>query len=131
MTFGEKLKLVRTGAEERQEDLGESIGITKRTIILYEQGERTPRDDKVYEALSKHYNTPVEFWKEDKEDDPDKIEEYSRYRKTRNAARKLIDDAQGLFAGGSLSDEDKYKVIKALEQTFWKVEEKIDGNPFD
>ncbi|MBO5560259.1 MAG: helix-turn-helix transcriptional regulator, partial [Firmicutes bacterium] len=100
MTFGEKLKLVRTGAEERQEDLGESIGITKRTIILYEQGERTPRDDKVYEALSKHYNTPVEFWKEDKEDDPDKIEEYSRYRKTRNAARKLIDDAQGLFAGG-------------------------------
>lgn len=84
-----------------------------------------------YEALSKHYNTPIEFWKEDKEDVPDKIEEYSRYRKTRNAARKLIDDAQGLFAGGSLSDEDKYKVIKALEQTFWKVEEKIDGNPFD
>lgn len=131
MTFSEKLKALRTGAEERQEDLADSIGLTKRTIILYEQGERTPRDEKVYGLLAEHYNTPVEFWTEDKEDDPEKIEEYSQYRKTRNAARKLIEDAQGLFAGGALSDEDKYKVIKALEQTFWEVDNKNEGNPFD
>lgn len=131
MKFSEKLRQVRTRAEERQEDLGAAIGITQRTIIMYESGERTPRDKNVYEKLAEHYNTPVEFWTEDKEDDAEKIKEYYKYRKAQNTAKRVIEDVKGLFSGGALSDEDKYKVIKALEQTFWEVENKTDNNPFD
>lgn len=127
MTFSEKLKAVRTGAEERQEDLGNAIGITKRTIILYEQGERTPREEKVYAALAEHYNSPIKFWKEDNEDDEAQIDEYAMYRKTKNAAVKLINDSQAFFSGGKLSDEDRVKVILALQKTFIKAEEKEDN----
>ena len=59
MKFSEKLRRIRTTAEERQEDLGAAIGITQRTIIMYESGERSPRDKNIYEKLAEHYNTPV------------------------------------------------------------------------
>ncbi len=127
MTFGEKLKAMRTGAEERQEDLEKDIGITKRTVILYERGDRTPRSEKTYIALAEHYKTPIEFWKEDREDDADKIEEYVAYRRSSHAAEKIIENVQGLFAGGKLSEIDKFKVIKALEKTFWEIDNK-DNN---
>ena len=65
MTFAEKLKQVRIGCRLTQEQIAEIIGVTRKTIILYEAGDRTPKQEKVYESLANHFQTSVDFWKYD------------------------------------------------------------------
>ena len=43
MLFGEKLKKLRTDARLSQSELAEKLGVTRRSIIYYESGERYPK----------------------------------------------------------------------------------------
>ena len=63
MTFAEKLKQIRIGCHLTQEQIAELIGVTRKTIILYESGDRTPKQEKVYVSLAQHFKTSVDFWK--------------------------------------------------------------------
>ena len=43
MTFGEKVKDLRTQKEWSQEALAKMLGVSRRTVIAYEQGTSYPR----------------------------------------------------------------------------------------
>lgn len=121
MTFAEKLKQVRIGCRLTQEQIAELIGVTRKTIILYEAGDRTPKQEKVYESLAKHFQTSVDFWKYDNKEDFEKTATIAYGADGKQQAQKLLSDAAGLFAGGALSDEDKEAVFNALQKVYWEI----------
>lgn len=124
MTFGEKLKKLRIGADLKQEEVAKGIGITSRSIISYEQGETLPRSNAVYDKLAEFFGTTVEFWKEEKEDDFQKAAEYAYGKKGKATAERLVKEVAGLFAGGTLSEEDTEKMMFALQDAYWQVKKK-------
>jgi len=121
MTFAEKLKQVRIGCRLTQEQIAEIIGVTRKTIILYEAGDRTPKQEKVYESLANHFQTSVDFWKYDNTEDFEKTATIAYGADGKQQAQKLLSDAAGLFAGGALSDEDKEAVFNALQKVYWEI----------
>ena len=57
MTTGEKLRKLRGGFT--QEEIAQSIGITKSAYAMYERDERTPRDE-VKVKLATFFKTSVQ-----------------------------------------------------------------------
>lgn len=129
MTFAEKLKQVRIGCHMTQEQVAEIIGVTRKTINLYEGGGREPKQEKTYNSLANYFNTTVDFWKYDNKDDFEKTATIAYGADGKQQAQKLISDAAGLFAGGSLTDEDKDAVFNALQKVYWEIKmEKANKN---
>ncbi|WP_028515170.1 helix-turn-helix transcriptional regulator [Ruminococcus flavefaciens] len=130
MTFAEKLRQVRIGCHLTQEQVAELIGVTRKTIILYEAGERTPKQEKVYENLAQNFKTSVDFWKIDNKSDFETTATIAYGADGKQQAQKLLSDAAGLFAGGALSEEDKEAVFNALQKVYWeiKMEKAKNGN---
>jgi transcriptional regulator with XRE-family HTH domain len=121
MTFGEKLKQIRIGARLTQEQLAGIIGVERKTVARYEADGTLPRTNKVYEKLAEHFNSSIEFWKNDTPDDFKQTAEIAYGIDGKNQAQKLIEDAAGLFAGGALSEEDKDAVFNALQKVYWEI----------
>ena len=50
------------------------------------------------------------------------IEANEKYgSKGKAAAKKLIENASALFAGGDISEEDKANVMEALQEAYWEA----------
>ncbi|MCW6663909.1 helix-turn-helix domain-containing protein [Aerococcaceae bacterium NML190073] len=59
MSFGTRLKQLRTERRLNQSELGEILGLTNATISAYENETRTP-DIKVAQELAKFFNVSVD-----------------------------------------------------------------------
>lgn len=125
MDFSEKLKRLRNCSSLTQQELADAVGITKRTVIYYENGERQPRTDDIYERIAEYFNVPADFLKTDNGDeDFEAAAEYAYGSGGRIQADKLVREISGLFAGGKLSENDRDAVMLALQEAYWKVKEK-------
>ena len=69
MKFPEKLRQMRKSAGLTHEQLANAVGLTRRTIIKYEQGDSLPRTDKIYMRIAEFFNVSVDYLKNDSEDD--------------------------------------------------------------
>ncbi len=58
MTFGEKLKSLRTSKGISAKQLGKLVGVSDKSISNYETGKQIPRD-KICEALAKELSVPI------------------------------------------------------------------------
>jgi len=118
MTFGEKLKDLRLSAGYTQERLAELADVTKRTIINYEQGRCYPKQTEIISRFAMIFNTSVDFLFSDE----DRYVQEAAERGGVSAAKEvknLLASAGAMFAGGSLSEEDKDKVIRKLNELYW------------
>ena len=52
MKFGEKVKKARQERKMTQKELAERAGISLRTVLNYEGGERLPKSRKVYASIA-------------------------------------------------------------------------------
>lgn len=127
MTFGEKLRHIRIGQKKTQAEVAKAIGVSSRTIILYEQGQRKPRSEEVYARLEELFDVPADFWKRESEDDFSIASLYAHGSSGKVQADKLVGEITGLFAGGKLSEEDADQVMLALQKAYWAVKEKRFG----
>ena len=122
MLFGEKLKKLRTEANMSQEDLAARVGITRRSIVYYETKSRYPKRREVITGLAKVFNVPVDFLINDGDDFIARAA--ARFGATGAAeAMQLVEEIGGLFAGGSLNQEDKDKIFKAISDLYWESKE--------
>ena len=121
MTFGNKLKQIRIGSHLTQEQMADIIGVERKTIARYENDESVPRSAKTYERLAEHFNSSIDFWKNDTPDDFQQTAAIAYGADGKMQAQKLLEDAAGLFAGGALSDEDKDAVFAALQKVYWEI----------
>lgn len=122
MLFGEKLKKLRTEANMSQEELASKLGITRRSIVYYETKSRYPKKREVITGLAKVFNVPVDFLINDSDDFIARAA--ARFGATGSAeAMQLVEEIGGLFAGGSLNQEDKDKIFRAISDLYWESKE--------
>jgi transcriptional regulator with XRE-family HTH domain len=123
MMFGEKLKELRLENGYTQEKLAELADVSKRTIINYEQGRCYPKQTEIVARFAEIFSVPVDFLFSD----ADRYVQEAEERGGSYAAQEvswLLSSAGAMFAGGSLSEEDKDKVIRKLNELYWDSKEK-------
>ena len=123
MTFGEKFKAEREKRNLTQQEVADGLGINRRMITRYEHGLSFPRSRDAYKKIADYFEVDVNYLlTEDEEFVVQATEQYgSRGMKQ---AQDLIEGMSGLFAGGTLSDQDKDAVMKALQDIYWESKER-------
>jgi transcriptional regulator with XRE-family HTH domain len=121
MTFSEKLQKARKNKKLTQAELAEKIGVTPRSIQNYELGTRYPKRDildRICRTLGVRIETLVGSG------DFLGIVEAEDGAEGVASAKELLSCAGAFFAGGELCEEDKDKVMLALQKIYWKEKEK-------
>lgn len=120
--FSEKVKDARSELGISQSQLGSAVGVSLRTILAYEKGEKKPRQSTMLK-LAKALQVSVKFLSDDEclnpmEDiEKDGYIEEARERYGAKGARdieKLLEDNKALFAGGELSQDQKDLFFQAV-----------------
>jgi transcriptional regulator with XRE-family HTH domain len=118
MAFSDKLKELRQRQSMTQTELAAALGVTGRAIIYYETGQRIPKDMGFYKKASEVFKVPLESLLSEREEFV--AEAYAKGGiSEKRKAEALVAEAGALFAGGSLSDEDKDAVFYALQEAYW------------
>lgn len=123
MLFGEKLKAFRTSAHMSQTALAKYLNISLRTIQNYEGGRSYPKQTELYARIGELFGVSADFLLSDSDryiiDAADK-----GGKRAAHEVKELVTEIGGLFAGGELSEEDKDKVMRAINDLYWKAKEK-------
>ncbi len=124
--FSEKIRDARASLGLSQPQLAQTVGVSVRSILAYEKGEKVPRQGTML-RLAKALKVSVKFLTCDDCEDPMKdiekdgyIEE-ARERYGAQGARDaeaLLKDNAALFAGGELSQEQKDVFFEAVMKAY-------------
>lgn len=119
MELKEKILRLRVMKGMTQIELGKAVGVTSKSIQNYENGLRTPKKEivvKLAEVLG------VELSDLLSDEDEFLIEVHAKHgSKGKAAAEKLIHNANALFAGGDISEEDKALVLEAIQESYFQA----------
>ena len=117
MDFKEKIIQLRKKHNMTQEDLAKAINVSRKSIGLYEMGERLPRKN-VVKKISECFCVPVDYLMSPNEQFIMDATAASGAR-GKLTATEVINNAAALFAGGDVSDDDKEMVMKAIQDAYW------------
>ena len=122
MKLSEKLDILLTRRNERRVDFAEKIGITYRAFAYYMSDTRNPRRG-ILERIAKELNVSPEFLLDDSVDikltqEENFIRKLTENGKKSSDAVKFLSQSKGLFAGNSLSEEDKYNLMRCLTEIY-------------
>lgn len=118
MTFAEKFKAEREKKELTQQQVADGLGINRRMITRYENGISLPRTRDAYKKIADFFGVDVNYLlTEDEDFFVQAAEQYGTRGKKQ--AQDLVDGISSLFAGGTLSEQDKDAVMKALQDIYW------------
>ena len=122
MNFGEKIKNYRMENDYTQDEFAKLIGVSKRTLLLSEQGKRFPKQKEVYEKIAELMNCDYNFLMGEEDLF---LEEVSNRYGTGEVAkvRALADGVSSMFAGGTLPEEDIESAFQAITQAYWKAKD--------
>lgn len=122
MTFGEKLKTLRKQAGWTQAEVADKLGVTLRTYQNYEMGRMYPRQSRLYGQIAQLFQVTVDYLLNE-----DELYVAQAVIKGGPAAKRevqaLLSRLGGLFAGGELSEDDKDKVVKTINDLYWEAKE--------
>jgi len=118
MAFSTRLKELRQRENMTQAEIASALGVTSRAIIYYETGQRIPKDMGFYKKVSQQFKVPLESLLNEREEFAARAYAEGGLREM-HKAEALVAEAGALFAGGSLSDEDKDAVFYALQEAYW------------
>ncbi len=119
MKFAEKLKAARLDKGYTQKQLAEISHVALRTIVSYEKGDSYPRKRETYAELAKALDVEKNYLlTEDEEFVVNAAEQYGTNGAVQ--AQAVINGFSGLCAGGTLSENDKDAVMKALQDIYWE-----------
>ncbi len=124
MEFGEKIKTVRSKLGISQSALAKKTQLSLRSIQNYESGQRHPANIEIVKRLADVLGVSYEYLL----DDTSKYVIDAADRAGQNAAEdidRLLSDVQGFFAGGKLSQNDKDKVMRAINEIYWESKEAV------
>ena len=120
--FTDKVRDARIELGMTQTQLGEAVGVSLRTILAYEKGEKKPRQATMLK-LAKVLKVSVKFLSDDECENPmediekDGYIEEAREKYGSKGGRdieQLLADNAALFAGGELTQEQKDEFFQAI-----------------
>lgn len=121
-SFSEKVHDARIELDLTQTQLGEAVGVSLRSILAYEKGEKKPRQATLLK-LAKALKVSVKFLTDDECTNPVEDIERDGYiegarelygAKGARDIEQLLADNTALFAGGDISQEQKDKFFDAV-----------------
>ena len=118
MTFAEKFRRERENRGLTQQQVADSLGLTRKMISLYENGVSLPRTREAYKKIADFFGVEMDYLLTENEDFVARASAQYGARGKRQA-QDLVDGISGLFAGGTLSEHDKDAVMKALQEIYW------------
>lgn len=122
MTFGEKVKSLRTGRGMSQEQLAAGVGVTMRTVRNWELGGKFPRHQDLYGKLAEVLGCNEAYLKGEQELFlTQAAEEYGD--RGQRQAMEFLQSARAMFAGGDLSSDDLDMIGKHFMEMFWEAKE--------
>lgn len=136
MTFSDKIKRSREIAKLTQQELADLVGISKRAIAAYESGGAVARRSTT-EKLAAALKVSVKFLTDDDCTDPladiekDTYVEQARALYGAKGVRdmnELLDENRALFAGGSISEEQKDAYFQAIMAAYLACKEEAKKN---
>ena len=121
MKFGDRLKQYREDKGLTQAELGNKSGISSRMIQRYEAGRSRPRWDAA-EKIAQTLEVPVADLLGQSGMLVAEAAEKDGGRSARDMS-KLVDEVIGMFAGGSLPQEDKDAYMNAISRAYFESKE--------
>lgn len=123
MKFGDKLRGQRVRRGLTQDEFAKEIGVSRRTLIYYEQGKTYPQQRSFYKRLADYFEVDVNYFlTEDEEFLVGAAEKYGR--RGLSQAETVLEQAAALFAGGDLSDEDKQAFLREIQELYFDSKER-------
>ena len=123
MTFGERIRELRTQKSLTQPQLADSIGVSVRTIKSYELGTSLPKTRETYQKLAEFFDVNINYLLA--EDEQFILDAGATYgSRGKQQAHALIAEVSGLFAGGDIAEEDMDEMMKAIQDAYWIAKEK-------
>lgn len=122
MKMNEKLEIMLNRRRIKKTDFADSVGITYRAFANYMNGSRRPRRE-ILSRMADKLEVSVDMLANDEMDIELTIEErfikrmWASGRDCSDAA-KFLAQSRGLFAGNSLSDEDKSYLLECLTEIY-------------
>lgn len=122
MTIEEKMDIMLNRRNIRRVEFAESVGITYRAFAYYMSGTRKPRRG-ILERIAKNLDTTPEFLL----DDSKSLELTAEEKLIRTIAKRGIDTSEaekflsksrGLFAGNTLTSDDKARLMRCLAEIY-------------
>ena len=116
MTFGEKVKTLRTTKKMSQAQLAQELGVALRTVSGWENQNRYPKKRELYQNLADILGCDISYLMSEEESF---ITEASEQYGSRGAkqAQQILEQA-AMFAGGELSDEDKTAFMDEIQMLY-------------
>ena len=117
MTFGEKVKTLRTTKKMSQAQLAQELGVALRTVSGWENQNRYPKKRELYQNLADILGCDISYLMSEEESF---ITEASEQYGSRGAkqAQQILEQAAAMFAGGELSDEDKIAFMDEIQMLY-------------
>lgn len=114
MTFGEKVKELRTQKGLTQTELGKKVGVSLRTVRGWEAEGRYPRHRELYKKLAEVLGCDTSYLMTEEESF---ITEAAEQYGSRGAqqAQAILEQTAALFAGGDLSDADQIAFLNEIQ----------------
>jgi len=123
MKFGEKVRQARLSRGMTQAELAKAIGVSLRTVVGYENMETYPKKREIYGRLAEVLGVDVNYLLTENEEFIQQAGE-KHGRRGRQYAEQLVSEVRGLFAGGTMDDDDLDAVMRAIMEAYWIAKEK-------
>lgn len=130
MQFGEKIKAAREAAGLTQEQLGQMVGVSRKSIAYYESNTRRPKAEMIVK-LANALKVGVNYFIS--EEDLAKMTQTETFideakkqfgMRGKAQAKYLLDQTSALFAGGELDEEDEEEFFKTITQIYFDAKNK-------
>lgn len=126
MEIGDKIRAARKRAGFTQKELAAKVNVTTRCIQYYESNIRKPQTTEMIIKLAAALSEDVNYFLSEREIEIMRENEMflgeaeSKYGKSGKVqARQIIENAQALFAGGELEEEDKEAFFQAITELYF------------
>lgn len=126
-TFGNKVRDRREKLQISQDQLASLVGISRRSIVAYENGEKNPRESTM-RKLATALGVTERYLKNDDVTDPNAgIEEEPFIQEAQDKfgkrgaeeMAKLLQQNESIFAGGTLSEDQKDMFFEAVSKAYF------------
>ncbi len=123
MNFGERLRQLRRNSGMSQEELAAKIGVSRRSLIYYEQGKSYPSRPEIITAIAEVFGISTDALYSDSDRFVAEAAAAGGSR-ARQSAQEVIENMCALFAGGELSHEDKEEALHLVMEAYMRSREK-------
>ena len=117
MTFGEKVKTLRTTKKMSQAQLAQELGVALRTVSGWENQNRYPKKRELYQNLADILGCDISYLMSEEESFITEAAEQFGSRGAKQA-QQILEQAAAMFAGGELSDEDKTAFMDEIQMLY-------------